>query len=416
MTTGLALTYIDRVADGQLDSALERAGAVLIEGPKACGKTATASRRAASVVRVDADPTVPGQVAVDPALVLEGPTPRLLDEWQIYPQLWNAVRRAVDDLPGSGHFILTGSTAPSADAVRHSGAGRFARLRMRTLSLCESGHSDARVSLASLMRGETPRAAATSLGLDGLLARIARGGWPGFATLPDDAAHSNVRDYADTIATVDIDNAGKTRDPGRVRRLMVALARSTATEVTISTLARDEASLSRDAVREYLDALSRIFVIEDQPAWSAHLRSSATLRQEPKRHFCDPSLALALVGGSANALRGNLGYAGQLFESLVVHDLRVLSQPLGGEVFHARDSAGREIDAIVQLPDGSWSAFEVKLGASEEVVDSAATALQGFAANVDHPHQPILTVITGTGASYRRSDGVNVVALSALMP
>jgi predicted AAA+ superfamily ATPase len=408
------MTYISRGADAELDRALRRSGAVLIEGPKACGKTATASRRAASVVRIDTDPNVAGQVAVDPALVLEGPTPRLLDEWQIYPQLWNAVRRAADERSGPGQFILTGSTAPSSDAVRHSGAGRFARLRMRTMSLVESGDSDDAVSLASIIGGEAPRAAAASLGFDGLLRRIARGGWPGFAGLSDDDASANVRDYADTVAAVDVENAGRARDPRRVRRLMAALARSTATEVTVSTLARDETSLARDSVREYLDALSRIFVIEDQPAWSAHLRSSATLRQEPKRHFCDPSLALALIGADARALRTNLGYAGQLFESLAVHDLRVLSQSLGGEVFHARDSAGREVDAIVQLPDGTWSAFEVKLGAVPDVVDAAAAALRSFAANVDHSHDPPLTVITGTGASYRRADGVNVVALPAL--
>ncbi len=322
----------------------------------------------------------------------------------------------MDDLPGRGHFILTGSTAPGGDAVRHSGAGRVARLSMRTLSLFESGDSDATVSLAALMRGDVPRAAVASLGFDGLLARIARGGWPGFIGLQDNDAAASIRDYASTIATADIDTAGRSRDPKRVQRLMVAVARSVATEVTLSKLARDETSLSRDAVREYLDALSRIFVVEDQPAWSAHLRSSATLRKEPKRHFCDPSLALALVGGDAAALRGDLRFAGQLFESLVVHDLRVLSQPLGAEVFHARDSTGREVDAILQLPDGTWAAFEVQLGASPEVVDAAAAALQAFAANVDHPHEPALTVVTGTGASYRRADGVNVVALSALGP
>src|SRR5690554_2334136 len=410
------MVYLQRMADSELDGALRRSGAVLLEGPKACGKTATASRRAASIVRADVDPSVAGQVAVDPSLVLEGPTPRLLDEWQIYPQLWDAVRRAVDDGSARGQFILTGSTAPSSDPVRHSGAGRFARLRMHTMSLSESGHSDDTVSLAALVRDEPPRAATASLGFTELLTRIARGGWPGFADLSDEDAMRSVRDYVETVATVDIDNAGKTRDPGRVRRLLAALARSTATEVTISTLARDEASLSRDAVREYLDALTRIFVIEDQPAWSAHLRSSATLRMEPKRHFCDPSLALALVGGDATSLRSNLGYAGQLFESQVVHELRILSQPLGGDVFHARDSAGREVDAIVQLPDGSWSAFEIKLGAGQEVVDAASTTLRAFTANVAHPIEPSLTVVTGTGASYRRADGVNVVALGALAP
>lgn len=408
--------YIDRLADQQLDDALRRSGAVLIEGPRASGKTATASRRAASRIRIDVDPNVAGQVAVDPSLVLEGSEPRLLDEWQLYPQLWNAVRRAVDEGPGRGRFILTGSTAPGADATRHTGAGRFARVRMRTMTLFESGDSDATVSLAGLIRGEPPRAAAASLSFDQLLTRIERGGWPGFADLSPADAAASVRDYVDTIAMVDVATTGTTRDPGRVRRLMAALARSTATEVTISTLARDESSLSRDAVRDYLDALSRIFVVEDQPAWSAHLRSSATLRKEPKRHFCDPSLALAMLGGDAAALRRDLGYTGQLFESLAVHDLRALSQPLAGEVFHARDSTGREVDAIVQLRDGSWSAFEIKLGATPEVVDAAAAALVGFAASVDHSHDPVLTVVTGAGASYRRADGVNVVALAALAP
>lgn len=408
------MDYITRIADAELTSALERAGAVLVEGPKACGKTATAGRRAASVVRLDVDPAVAGQIAVDPALVLEGATPRLLDEWQHFPTLWNAVRRDVDDSSERGRYILTGSTAPTADAVRHSGAGRFARLRMRTMTLVESGDSDGKVSLKALLGGEAPRASAAALSFDGVLQRIARGGWPGFVGLDDDAVAASIQDYADTVATVDIDSAGKLRDPIRVRRLLMALARNVGTEATISTLSRDEASLSRDAVREYLDALTRIFIIEDQPAWSAHLRSSATLRQEPKRHFCDPSLALALTGGNAVALKQDLGYAGQLFESLVVHDLRVLSQPLGGVVYHARDSAGREADAVIQLRDGSWAAFEVKLGASGDTVDAASASLRAFARNVTTEREPVLTVITASGASYRRADGVNVVAVGSL--
>jgi predicted AAA+ superfamily ATPase len=408
--------YIERLADAQLADGLERAGAVLIEGPKACGKTATASRQAASILHVDSDPAVAAQVAVDPALALEGPKPRLLDEWQLQQSLWNAVRREVDDSGERGQFILAGSTAPAANAVRHSGAGRFARLRMRTMSLFESGESEGTVSLAALLEGDAPRSAGSRLDFDSLLARIARGGWPGQVGLPDRAALAGIRDYATTVATVDIDSAGKLRDPARVLRLMRALARSTSTEVTVSTLARDEASLSRDAVREYLDALSRIFIIEDQPAWSAHLRSSATLRQEPKRHFADPSLALALVGADAAGLRRDLAYAGQLFESFVVHELRVLAQPLDGEVFHARDSAGREVDAIVQLPSGQWAGFEVKLGTSPETVDRAADSLRAFTKNIEGAQDPVLTVVTGTGPSYRRADGVNVVAVSALAP
>ena len=245
---------------------------------------------------------------------------------------------------------------------------------------------------------------------------MAVGGWPAAVGLPVKDALAGNRDYVDTVIGVDVDSAGRARDPLRVRRLMQALARSTGTEVSISTLARDEATLSRDAVREYMDALSRIFIIEDQPAWSAHLRSSATLRKEPKRHFCDPSVAVALLGADAAALRRDLGFTGQLFESQVVHDLRVMAQPLGGEIYHARDSAGREVDAIIQLPDGHWAGFEVKLGAAAETVDAAAASLMEFAANVDgtRADSPALTVITGTGPSYRRADGVNVVALPSL--
>ncbi|MFV0252108.1 MAG: ATP-binding protein [Beutenbergiaceae bacterium] len=410
------MDYISRVADTELKAALERAGAVLIEGPRACGKTATSSRLARSVVRLDTDPAAAVQIEVDPSLVLEGQAPRLLDEWHIYPVLWNAVRREVDDSTERGRFILTGSTAPSSSAIRHSGAGSFARLRMRTMTMWESGDSSGQVSLESLMGGEAPRVAAGTADLNSVLGRIERGGWPGLVGLSSRAVVESLQDYADIVATVDVDSAGKVRDPVRVRRLMSALARNVATEAKIATLARDETSLSRDAVREYLDALSRIFVLEDQPAWSAHLRSSATLRREPKRHFCDPSLALALVGGDAAALKRDLGYAGQLFESLVVHDLRVFSQSLGGSVFHARDSVGREVDAIIQLRDGSWGGFQVKLGASKETVDAAAHSLLTFARNVDDSSQPVLTVITATGASYRRQDGVNVVAISSLGP
>lgn len=412
----MANHYFPRIVDEELDAALSRAGAVLIEGPKACGKTATAKRRANSVVHIDADPAVSAQMAVDPSLVLEGEVPRLLDEWQLQPRLWDAVRREVDERSRRGQFILTGSTAPASDARRHSGAGRFARLRMRTMTLAESADGDAAVSLRRLLSGEAPRQGAAPLDFDGLLTRMAVGGWPAAVGLPVKDALASNRDYVDTVIDVDIDSAGRTRDPLRVRRLMQALARSTGTEASISTLARDEATLSRDAVREYMDALSRIFVVEDQPAWSAHLRSSATLRKEPKRHFCDPSVAVALLGADATALRRDLSFTGQLFESQVVHDLRVLAQPLGGEVYHARDSAGREVDAVIQLPDGHWAGFEVKLGAAAETVDAAAASLREFAANVDgtRADSPVLTVITGTGPSYRRVDGVNVVALPSL--
>lgn len=267
-----------------------------------------------------------------------------------------------------------------------------------------------------MLEGHAPRQADAPLDFDGLLQHMVVGGWPTSIGLTADDALAANRDYVDTIIDVNIDAVGRTRDPLRVRRLLQALARSTATEVSISTLARDEATLSRDAVREYLDALTRIFIVENQPAWSAHLRSSAILRKEPKRHLCDTSLAAALVGADAVALRRDLEFAGQLFESQAIHDLRVFAQPLGGEVYHARDSAGREVAAIIQLPDGRWAGFEVTLGAAEETVDGAAETLRNFAANVSgtRAEDPVLAVITGTGPSYRRADGVNVIALSSL--
>lgn len=411
------MNYTPRLIDAELDSALHRAGAVLIEGPKACGKTATALQRAASTLRVDIDPQVPAAMTIDPQLLLEGDTPRLLDEWQLQPLLWDAVRHTVDSRAAKGQFILTGSTAPAADATRHSGAGRFARLRMRTMTLQESGHSSAEVKLSELLENAAPRATDPGLSFEQLLTRVAVGGWPSQREIGTGAALANLRDYVSLIAEADItDVDGTRRDPQRVRRLISSLARVTATEATISTLARDETSLSRDAVRDYLSALARLFVIEDQPAWSAHLRSSATLRGEPKRHFSDPSLAVAALGADVPALMKDLRYTGQLFESLAVHELRVLSQSIGGTVFHARDSEGREIDAIVQLPDSRWAAFEVKLGTSIDVIEQAATSLKKFAAQVSSVAgtPPILTVLTGGGLSYRRADGVNVVALTAL--
>jgi predicted AAA+ superfamily ATPase len=411
------MVYIPRVADRQLAAALDRAGAVLVEGPKACGKTATASQLAQSVVHIDTDPAVPGLMAVDPTLLLDGAVPRLLDEWQLEPRLWNVVRREVDTRGARGQFILTGSTAPAADATRHSGAGRFARVQMRTMTLWESGHSDGRVSLEALLNGEAPRAADPGLGFDGLLERMATGGWPSLGGLKTDAALANLRDYVAAVADVDVHTAGTPRDPQRVRRLMMALARSTATEVSISTLAHDEASLSRDAVREYLDALARIFIVEDQPAWSTHLRSAATLRKEPKRHFADPSLAVAALGADPIALRREPGFSGQLFESLAVHELRVFAELLDAEVFHARDSYGLEVDAVIQRRDRRWAGFEVKLGSSPEVLDAAAISLVKFAERVEAADEPpVLSIITGRGPSYRRADGVNVIAIGSLGP
>lgn len=408
-----ALEYVPRLADEALVSALQRAGAVLIEGPRACGKTETALQVASSTVRLDRDPSTLDLLGIDPGLVLEGPTPRLFDEWQLAPELWNIVRGEVDARREKGQFILTGSTAPVVDAVRHTGAGRFARVHMRTMTLSETGHSTNETSFSALIAGDAPRAADTGL----KYRRIVIGGWPGFQDLTATEVSQSLRVYLNTVAEIDLyATDGVRRDPIRVRRLFSALARWTATEVFLSTLAKDETSLSRDAVRDYLTALERVFVIEDQPAWSTHLRSSATLRREPKRHFVDPSLAVAALGAGVDALVQEPRFTGQLFESLVVQHLRFFSQPLGGTVTHTRDSYGRDLDGVVTLPDGTWAGFEVKLGHDKDTVDAAAAGLLQFADQVAGQGPSSLSVIVSSGPSYRRRDGVNVVAIGTLAP
>lgn len=405
--------YLKRQADNDLGDALRRAGAVVVEGPKACGKTATAQQVAASTVEVDTDPNVAQLMATIPHRLLEGPTPRLFDEWHVQPGLWNLIRRRVDELQAKGQFILTGSAAPSADLARHSGAGRFARVRMRTMSLHESGHSTGAVRLKDLVDGSPVDAGEPDLAFEDLIERMATGGWPGFLQNLASDRLLDVRDYLTSLVEVDL-LSEVTHDPVRVRRLMQALARGVATEMNLKTLATD-ADLSRTATSDYLQSLARIFATEDQPAWPSRLRSHAMLRKEPKRHLADPSLAVAALQASPDSLMRNLEYAGQLFESQVVHDLLIYS---GQTVCHARDNTGAEVDAVIEFPHGVLVLVEVKLGWTAEVVDQAAASLARFAAKVDahrHPHVRRV-VITGGGYSFQRTDGTYVVALAALQP
>lgn len=409
-------TYIKRLADGALASALRRSGAVLIEGAKGCGKTKTAQQFAASSIQLELDPQVADMMEVDPSLVLLGEKPRLLDEWQIYPILWDAVRRDVDATGVTGSYLLTGSTAPSELVARHSGAGRFSRVRMTTLTFSESGDSTDSVSFAEVLDGGTPRAAAPSMTIFDLIERMCKGGWPGYHLLPLEDAMENLRDYVSSIVEVDVRTPDQVRrDPVRVRRLVRSLARGVATEISVSSLAKDS-DLSRDIVRDYLDALSRIFIAVDQPAWSSHLRSKATLRSTPKRHLVDPGLAVAALETNPARVLKDLNFAGQLFESQVVHDVAAY---LGRDatVSHARDSTGREVDLIVERRNGRWALIEVKLGSRSVTVEKAAKSLYAFKAQLDlsrFEFEPELIVITGGGPSYRRPDGVSVVAFPAL--
>jgi len=416
------MAYLPRIVDAELQARLAAAGAVVIEGPKACGKTETARRRAASSVFLDVDENARRATAVDPSLVLDGRTPRLVDEWQVEPGLWNHVRRAVDDRGAAGQFILTGSSVPTDDLARHTGAGRFSFLRMRPMTLFETGHTNGAVSLGDLLAGEPPRSDGPGLSVRDLAERITVGGWPAqHGRRVTDAARA-ARDYLEQIRQVDVSRvAGSRRDPAKVGRLLRSLARNTATEAAVTVLAADagggDGPLDRHTIAEYLNVLDRLMVIEDQPAWTPHLRSRANLRTSAKRHFVDPSLAVAALGAGPERLLQDLNLMGLLFESLVVRDLRVLAQPLDGQVWHYRDNYGVEADAVVQLADGRWAAFEVKLGAG--LVDEGAESLLRFHAAIDtrkSGEPAFLAVISGTGFGYVRPDGVAVIPVGALAP
>lgn len=414
------MDYRARVVDNELAARLTSLGAVVIEGPKAVGKTATARQRASSAVFLDVDVNARRAAELDPTLVLDGPTPRLLDEWQVVPGVWNRVRRAVDERGEPGQFILTGSAMPADDETRHTGAGRFSRIPMRPMTLHESGHSTGAVRLSEMFAGQEVRSTDPGLGLRDLVDLVCVGGWPLLLGRDVASAQQANRDYLEEVARTDISRVdGIRRDPTRVSATMAALARHVSTPVAITTLAADLSGGGPPAdpqvVAAYLAALARLHIIEDQPAWAPSLRSRSRVRSSPKRHFIDPSLAVAAIGGNPARLMADLNYFGFLFESLVIHDLRVNAQPLGGRVLHYRDSTGLEVDAVIELPDGSWAAVEVRLGTHQ--VDRACAQLATFAARVDTERVGVpafLAVITGTGYGYRRPDGINVIPIGAL--
>jgi uncharacterized protein len=417
------MQYRSRLADAELADRLQSAGAVVVEGPKACGKTATARQAAASEVLLDVDENARATVAVNPALVLDGPVPRLIDEWQIEPRVWDHIRRAVDERGRPGQFILAGSAVPADDATRHTGAGRFSRLRMRPMSLFESGVATGSVSLAGLLGGDPSESPDSGLTIGDLAEEIARGGWPGLRDQPIARVQQGVRDYLDEIRRTDINAVdGIRRDPERVGRLVRSLARNVATQVAASTLAADtdgaDGPLKKHTVGDYLAALERVFIVEDQPAWTPHLRSRYALRRAAKRHFVDPSLAVAALRAGPATLLRDLNLLGLLFESLVVRDLRVYAQASDGRVLQYRDSDDLEVDAIVETGDGRWAAFEVKLG-GDKLIDEGADSLKAFSKRVDGEktgEPAALGIIVAGGYGYVREDGIQVVPIGALGP
>ena len=415
------MTYYSRLVEIEIERKLNASGALLIKGPKSCGKTETAKQFAKSILQVDRDEQVPVVMSIDPKILLSGATPRLLDEWQEQPKLWNYVRHEVDDRKEKGQFILTGSANPDEDAKLHSGAGRFTVVEMQTMSWQEMGYSSGQVSIEQLLRGNTLSFINTELPLELIVERMIKGGWPALLNVSLDDAILLNRGYMDLLADIDMSRVSNVkRDPKKVRTLLRSIARNVATLVDNSTLEKDiksieDTELSRPTIIDYLDALSRLMIFEEQPAFNTHIRSANSLRKSPKRHFCDVSLAVAALKLTKQALMNDLKFCGFLFESLVYHDLKMYAQANDAEVSHYRDSTGLEIDAIVQQSGGAWAAFEVKLGVGMH--DEAAKNLLRLNSVIDtkKSSKPAsLNIITGTGMSYTRPDGINVISLAAL--
>jgi len=414
------MAYHKRFADNVLAERLKSSGAVLIEGAKGCGKTETALQMAAQAVRFDADEQVNIKMNIDPTSVLKGNVPLLLDEWQEHPQIWNYVRREVDERKEKGQFILTGSATPDDEVRRHSGVGRFSVMKMRPMSLFEKGWSTGEVSLGNLMTCEALTSEDVKFDLGDMAEKITLGGWPGVLGASAAGGLRFASDYIALIAEADISKVSKKRrDPNKVMRLMQSLARNISTEVTLAALAKDtggsDSKIDDETISEYLSALERLMAVDNLPAWNTHIRSADMLRKSPKRHFADPSMAVGALGLTVDKLLADLNYYGLLFESLAIRDLRIYADAKGGKLFHYRDSRGLEIDAVAEYADGTWVAFEIKLGIGS--VDEAAANLLQFANKIDTSKTKApaaLTVITGNGFAYRRSDGVNVVPLGVL--
>ncbi|WP_206447661.1 DUF4143 domain-containing protein [Agrococcus sp. KRD186] len=415
--------YRPRLIDSSLARALETAGAVVIEGARATGKTMTALHAARSHVFLD-EPEAQQALTIAPRSLLDGDTPRLLDEWQVAPELWNLVRRAVDAREQPGQFILTGSAVPADDATRHTGAGRFLRLRQRTMTWHEKfGSSADGVSIASLFDGDHPSAdLQVSIEIDQLVDQLLRPGFPAMTDLSIEQSAERLRAYIDDVARTDVHRLADLRhEPDVIKQLITALARSVASDVTFATLAADVRSfapaITADTVSTYVGLLERLFIVERQLAWSPKLRSRARVRQSPKLHLVDPALAAAALGAAPRTLLRDLTTVGTLFESAATHDLTVFASTLGGEVRHYRDSNGKEIDAVITLPDGRWGAVEIKLGATQFA--AAADGLRGVVEQIDVAAvgaPAFRLVVTGTGPTLTADDGTVTAPLQALTP
>jgi len=415
--------YMLRICDTDLQIALQSSGAVLIEGAKWCGKTSTATNTSGSVLLMQ-DPDKAGSYMAmadtKPSLLLKGETPRLIDEWQMAPVLWDAVRFEVDKRAETGQFILTGSAVPSDNVTAHTGTGRISRLLLRPMSLFESMESNGAVSLGALFDGELEVEGISDLSIEDIAFALCRGGWPASVKQKGTTALRMAMDYVEAVINHDVsrvDNVEK--NPERVRLLLRSLARNIATTATYQTIKNDmeatDITISDKTISSYLNALRRIFLVEDLPAWAPSLRSKSAIRTSAKRHFVDPSIATAILRSNPESILNDFQYFGFLFEALCTRDIRVYAQSNDGDVFHYRDKSGLEADLIIRLRDGRWAAIEVKLGNKQ--LDLAAKNLLALKNRIDKNKMgepSFLMVITGGQYAYRRSDGVLVVPVACL--
>lgn len=419
--------YRNRIADGILDRKLRAKGAVLIEGAKWCGKTTTASQIAKSILYMQ-DPARKRQYLelseIDPARLLSGETPRLIDEWQLAPKLWDAIRFEVDRRDEFGQFILTGSAVPpETSEISHSGIGRITKMLMRPMSLYESGDSSGQVSLSGLFAGNGDIRGESSMNIDKLSFLICRGGWPKAIDEEEDVALQQAIDYFDAIVDVDISRVDNVeRNKERTKRILRSYARSVGTPAKISSIAADisaneAVSISDMTITSYINALKKIFVLEDSSAWNPNLRSKTATRTSDTRYFTDPSVCTAALELGPNDLVNDLNTMGFLFENMCIRDLRIYAEALDGNVYHYRDKSGLECDAVVHLRNGVYGLVEIKLG-GDRLISEGVETLKKLSSNIDTTKMKapaFKMVLVGVGEmAYRRSDGIYIVPLSCL--
>lgn len=414
------MTYLSRAVDRALDQLLRAMGAVLIEGPRGCGKTSTGLEHSRSSLRLDSSPQLVELASLNPGELLKGDVPRLIDEWQLAPTLWNVIRHEIDDRQHRGQFILSGSATPPEDLTRHSGAGRIARLRMRPMSLAESRRSTSDVSLSKL-GGDGPVSGTSPLSYTDLAVEAIRGGWPALLTATPTEAITFNRSYVDDLCSSEVQLAtGVRHDSVRMRRLLESVARNTANEATLKNLAGDVSAdggeLSTETARRYLDSLTRVFALEELPAWSVALRSKSRLRTSAKLHLADPALGCAALGIGAERLAADPEFFGQVFESMAIRDIRALAGTELGRAYHYRDNTGLEVDCILEYPDGRWAAIEVKLGSTRiPGAERSLLTLRDDRVDLNRVGSPaFLAIVTGTQYAYTLPSGVHVIPLGVL--